>query len=240
MAKCYTNLMVEMPLKLSFPKWPLVALFSFLLGAASVLAYQKLLPTRTVPVDQSTTPSADPTADWKTLQTNSFSIKYPLEWQEPSQYQQSTRTAYDFIPGNLTIVEGSYYDQVLQRPRTYEEELAIAEEGPIGKQEIIVDNSKAIKYTNKIGDSTYEELAILKSSTGMIFWISMPFPPGTDPNLFDLILSTFKFLDDQKTVTGQTCQYNGITYQDGESVPDKCNYCSCESGQIACTLRACQ
>ena len=54
------------------------------------------------------------------------------------------------------------------------------------------------------------------------------------------ILSTFKFLENGEIPSNKTCQYNGITYQDGESVPDKCNYCSCESGQIACTLRACQ
>lgn len=37
------------------------------------------------------------------------------------------------------------------------------------------------------------------------------------------------------------CQYNNKTYQDGEKVPaDKCNSCSCDNGQVACTLMACE
>lgn len=37
------------------------------------------------------------------------------------------------------------------------------------------------------------------------------------------------------------CQYNDKTYKSGEAIPvDKCNQCSCEDGQIACTLMACE
>lgn len=37
------------------------------------------------------------------------------------------------------------------------------------------------------------------------------------------------------------CQYNDKTYKSGETIPiDKCNQCSCEDGQIACTLMACE
>ncbi len=35
------------------------------------------------------------------------------------------------------------------------------------------------------------------------------------------------------------CQYNGKTYKNGEQFPDKCNSCTCESGQVACTAMAC-
>lgn len=38
---------------------------------------------------------------------------------------------------------------------------------------------------------------------------------------------------------GLGCQYKGNTYEDGESFPDECNSCSCESGEIACTTMAC-
>lgn len=38
-----------------------------------------------------------------------------------------------------------------------------------------------------------------------------------------------------------SCQYNGKTYKDGETVSiDKCNSCSCDNGQVACTLMACE
>jgi Pacifastin inhibitor (LCMII) len=35
------------------------------------------------------------------------------------------------------------------------------------------------------------------------------------------------------------CQYKGVTYKDGETFRDICNTCSCESGEIMCTLMAC-
>jgi hypothetical protein len=37
------------------------------------------------------------------------------------------------------------------------------------------------------------------------------------------------------------CEWMGRTYQDGERFPagDNCNSCSCEDGQVACTLIAC-
>ena len=38
------------------------------------------------------------------------------------------------------------------------------------------------------------------------------------------------------------CEYGGKTYASGDSFPDEdgCNSCSCEDGQIACTLMACE
>jgi len=38
-----------------------------------------------------------------------------------------------------------------------------------------------------------------------------------------------------------SCQYNGKIYKNGETVSvDKCNSCSCDNGQVACTLMACE
>jgi len=39
-----------------------------------------------------------------------------------------------------------------------------------------------------------------------------------------------------------SCQYNGKTYKsgDGFTAADGCNSCSCENGQVVCTLMACQ
>ena len=38
------------------------------------------------------------------------------------------------------------------------------------------------------------------------------------------------------------CLYGGKTYKSGEGFPseDGCNSCSCEDGQVACTLIACE
>lgn len=44
-------------------------------------------------------------------------------------------------------------------------------------------------------------------------------------------------------INSSVCEYNGVTYQVGESFPadDGCNSCSCtETGEVACTLMACE
>lgn len=46
-----------------------------------------------------------------------------------------------------------------------------------------------------------------------------------------------------KPVFPKSCEYEGVTYQPGESMPsiDNCNSCACdESGQVACTTMACE
>lgn len=37
-----------------------------------------------------------------------------------------------------------------------------------------------------------------------------------------------------------SCSYNNQTYKNGESFKDDCNTCSCQNGQVACTLMACR
>ena len=71
----------EMP-KSSFPKWPLIAAFTFFLGIVSVLAWQKFLPSGLILVGPSPAavlpmPSADPTIGWKTFINSNFSFRYP-------------------------------------------------------------------------------------------------------------------------------------------------------------------
>lgn len=36
-----------------------------------------------------------------------------------------------------------------------------------------------------------------------------------------------------------SCSYNNRTYRNGESFRDDCNTCSCQNGQVACTMMAC-
>lgn len=36
-----------------------------------------------------------------------------------------------------------------------------------------------------------------------------------------------------------SCTYNNRVYKKGESFKDDCNSCSCQNGQVACTLMAC-
>ncbi|EKE05277.1 MAG: hypothetical protein ACD_19C00371G0001 [uncultured bacterium] len=37
----------------------------------------------------------------------------------------------------------------------------------------------------------------------------------------------------------QSCTYKGVTYLSGAGFKDDCNSCSCENGEVACTLMAC-
>lgn len=40
--------------------------------------------------------------------------------------------------------------------------------------------------------------------------------------------------------SGKTCNYNGTIYSDGEGFMDDCNSCSCNDGDVTCTLMACE
>jgi hypothetical protein len=47
--------------------------------------------------------------------------------------------------------------------------------------------------------------------------------------------------DDGEDTPGDRCTANGVTYDEGESIParDSCNTCTCLDGQVACTARGC-
>ncbi len=225
------------PPKKSFPAWSFIAVFSFFLGVASVLAYQRFQPTRIIPVGPSPSPviadlspSSDLTADWETY-TNTkygFLIKYdpnnqPIEIAGTGQ--QLALISFGTMKNNGFDIEIStgdtleYYKNRIMDHVTgiidKEEKITVA--GIVGtkltyKQVIVIDNFDVSQVIINKNDRDYIITAFASD--------------------IDQILSTFKFVD-------QTCQYNGKTYQNGEEIPDKCNFCSCESGQVACTLRAC-
>ena len=227
----------EVPKK-SFPKWLLIAAFTFFLGIASVFIYQKYLPTRSVLVGPSPSPQVFPAADRKTY-TNSkygFSVQYdfnnqPIEVE--SSGQQLALISFGTMKNNGFDIEISTGDSL----GYYKNQLLDHVTGKIDREEkVTIDGVVGVKLTYKqvvvIDKLDVSQVIINKNNRDYIVRAL-----ATDINQ---ILSTFKFLENGEIPSNKTCQYNGITYQDGESVPDKCNYCSCESGQIACTLRACQ
>lgn len=55
--------------------------------------------------------------------------------------------------------------------------------------------------------------------------------------IFDQILSTLTYSAEG---VSSSCVHNGTTYQSGQSFKDACNTCSCQSGQVTCTLMACR
>ncbi|MFA5894474.1 MAG: hypothetical protein WC851_01745 [Candidatus Shapirobacteria bacterium] len=50
-----------------------------------------------------------------------------------------------------------------------------------------------------------------------------------------------EFLIIKQLSPSKVCQYDGKTYQSGESFrsTDGCNSCGCNNGEVACTLMAC-
>lgn len=197
----------------SFPLLSLTLGFLVVLFLSSTvfLAYQNMKLTRQIvqlqkPIPSPTpTVSSDPTVNWKTYTNNEqdFSMKYPNTWLEPVKTPESTRVDYKFNPGGLDITIGFYYDQTLQRQKTYDEEVAAQEKNAAGKKNIVIGNITKTIYINTIGASTIEETVLFKGKGQNIIWISMIFPPTTDPSIFDQILSTFTFTNNQSD--GQPC-----------------------------------
>lgn len=40
-------------------------------------------------------------------------------------------------------------------------------------------------------------------------------------------------------ISNKSCEYNGAIYKDGEDFKDDCNTCSCQNGEIHCTVMGC-
>lgn len=186
----------------------LIGILLFLIGILVGLALSKttILPTLRIPYlgvkptptpISSPTPTPDPTAGWKTYFNNdeNFIIKYPNSWSEPTKSLQSTRATYVFTPNNLNIVVGFNYNQTLNRPETYDEELAETEKYAISKRNLSISSGKITIYTMGVGKTIFEETAIFKGKRENIIWITMHSIPEIDPAIFDQILSTFKFVD---------------------------------------------
>lgn len=43
-----------------------------------------------------------------------------------------------------------------------------------------------------------------------------------------------------KNLMPLSCTYKGEKYKDGEGFQDECNSCTCENGEVICTLMACE
>ncbi len=58
---------------------------------------------------------------------------------------------------------------------------------------------------------------------------------------YDLLKATFTVKVSIKSSSPATCSYGGTTYTSGDTFPstDGCNTCSCGTGGVACTKRAC-
>lgn len=223
------------------------------LGAVAFLYYQNqqlkgMLASYQTPVATSTpTATPDVTASWKTYTNTSanYSIKYPIDWKvenyglmNPKPALTDTKKVRLFFQPNLSKVAIEL---------NIEEVLSISANTQFKSKEIktigIDESSKC--WTTGDTMTSFCWLKVPNASKYLNFVITNYNEPS-DKAQINQILSTFKFFEKQTPIgtgieIGISCQQNGKIYKNGESVPsgDKCNTCSCDNGQIACTLIAC-
>jgi len=200
----------------------------------------------------------NPIENWKAYSDNKigYSFEYPSEWYlEKSSSGMHGVTLKNYTDSQLTKEEkmnvffGSEpTDKIYIDITEYNEVISNGEQlidwykrngyytsdmsgDPLSIKDTIVSNNPGIiVHYSGVGDS------YIFRSNNRVFKAYFG-PLGTRKSqLFHQILSTFKFIENTNKLT---CQYQGKTYQEGESFKDACNSCSCESGQVACTLMAC-
>lgn len=143
-----------------------------------------LTPTPVVVV----TPTAEPTANWKTYINTKlgFSLKYPQDWDPLLEESiHSTRSEVSFAP-YFSIEVGVFYHQDKQRELTYQEvvkQFARTEEKP---WETTLDGRPASRIENLIAAKKSRNIYLISA-------YSLTRSP-MDKQAFNLILSTFKFL----------------------------------------------
>lgn len=181
-------------------KWPLIAIFSFILGVAAVLAYQRYLPTRSVLVGASPSPAAvlpspsvDPTKGWKMYSNDLLGISFSY----PSNYKIEERVPGFLLisnPGENVAQAGisietrvdSPYDNFTNAQQYMTKSFNLSETKRINQWEVFQGKGKEGMLVG-----VEFRLAIAPYKAGAIEMETLA--SGEYVNFFDLILSTFKF-----------------------------------------------
>lgn len=190
-------------------KWPFIAIFSFILGVASVLTYQRYLPTGSNPVGAAPSPvtavipspSTKPATSiftnetisaqipgWKYYSNDNFTFQYPGEWKQDSNVVTAD------IPG-VTITTFTknqpMYNECMQLTNTdNKDNLMIKTFQGVIIGEACADPNHAIQHeiwiTKRNGDGF---------QPGIIYYYEAVNPATKMSAIFDQIASTFKFTD---------------------------------------------
>lgn len=200
----------ESPQK-SFPKWPFIALFVFIFGIASVFAYQKYLPKKTLPVVSSPSPvtvlpspSVDPTANWKTYVNTKtgYLLKYSpnsglqLIDCSDSEYQ-SNQNIFILADAKNSGCQGQGEGWMVYTMEG-DESCESTESWQATKQSITINGIVATKCSLKfIGQNLYggptERIRTIFSNGSKS--VSLILKDLSYSDLYGQILSTFKFID---------------------------------------------
>jgi len=251
---------VPEPPKKSFPKWPIIALFAFILGITLVFAYQKLtsgsdpevntLPTVSSPVPLS---SADPTANWKSYYSSilNYSIKYPENQKFAYVNCQDSNTSsrhFDFILSEngkslqqQCDGQGEDYILTIIKYGGIKYECKETESWQTVQSELDVANIKSVKCEkNFVGENLYGGPAKILEIFIPGKNVSIQLYDMQYLQIFDLILSTFKFTDQDSglVITDQELQqgwYWGDSGQKKSGTPAE--WVFQEAGRSSCWHR---
>ena len=175
-----------------FPKWPLIAAFTFFLGIASVFAYQRFLPTRPTRFNLvgpspspatvvSPLPAIDLTTDWKIYQNDKFKITF--------QY-----------PGNLTLQENiiniNHTQLIFNKDEANYFTISFSVNYAPNQVEYLIDTEAFDTKTINNGKWSVYDLSLntgLQLEKNNVLY-SVNYPPSRESEV-NFILSTFKFLD---------------------------------------------
>lgn len=195
------------PPKKSFPKWPFIALFAFLLGIAAVFVYQKYWPARTLlvapsplvlPKPSAEAESADPTADWKTFAKPDWSFKYPSNLFA-KEIEANFINLVDTENTPVSNARISIDARLIKPNNNYDEAFIGRTNNPNIVNPTISNIPSGAIISGKLGPGMGEGMPVIdgliKYKNGAISIQSTN--NNIDSQTFNLILSTFKFTPSQ-------------------------------------------
>lgn len=201
----------------------------------------------------SPTPSSNPnssgsadiseTATWQTFSDRNLSFKYPNSWKGVGfsansgyiETQSKNRFYLEVIESSTPSLTEWLQSYDIANQNTFQ--VQSSKTDTVNNHTVIQRNEYDIE-----SDTTYLASYFQSEQVSVIRVKIMPTPGnilGSDEQTYNQILSTLAFTNSSTNDSSANCTYNGKTYKNGEGFTDKCNSCSCENGQVACTLIAC-
>ena len=188
--------------------WTISILFlilGILIGSGGLWAYQNYLvrPPFSTPIP-SPVPTTDPTANWKTYidPAGYFSLKYPptMVLKNDHQFCESELVLANKDTGFSSKYQGDFVIDVCKIDKEFYPRAAFS--NIVGKEEKITLDGK--EGFVKTGEATFYKLDSKVQIKRLVFYendadytIDLRYIPGNPDfsNIFDQILSTFKFAD---------------------------------------------